>query len=351
MMYTIYYDDIAVASTGHPTFAMASAVIEQSKNSADKFVFTLPATNPERDTPQIRMGIVTVRRDNELIFKGDVISTRLKFDGSREITCQGCLAWLNDVCSTKIDTAASVAYSFGARMTRYNSLCKQTRRIEQGVCTNVPTATAKIFDSTFISIFEYFRRLIDAKGGLMLPRYEGDTVYLDYLDTKNKTSGQEIYFGKNLLDLDNYISAEATVTALYPTGKDGITIETVNPTGYVFIRNDALYSRYGMIAQNATYDSETPAELLADAQATLNALAVLNQTIKLSAVDLSMIDSSVDSIEIGDNVHAVSEPHGLDTTLECSGKTIDLVNPANSTITLGKTLKSLSKIIAMGGIR
>ena len=160
-----------------------------------------------------------------------------------------------------------------------------------------------------------------------------------------------MHFGFNLLDLDNYISAENTVTALYPTGQNGITIESVNPTGYVFIRNDALYSRYGMIAQNATYDSETPAELLADATATLNALAVLNQTIKLTAVDLSMIDSSVDSIEIGDTVHAVSEPHGLDTELECSGKTIDLVNPANSTITLGKTLKSLSKIIAMGGIR
>ena len=106
-----------------------------------------------------------------------------------------------------------------------------------------------------------------------------------------------------------------------------------------------------MIAQAAQYDAETAAELMSEATATLNALAVLNQTITLTAIDLSMLDSTVDSIEIGDNVHAVSAPHGLDTTLECSGKTIDLVNPANSTITLGKTLKSLSKIIAMGGIK
>lgn len=346
-MYLITYGTLDIASTISRKYAIASGVISQQKNTADSFVFVLPATHPYRDVPQIRQDIVKVTRDGKTVFMGDVISTRLKFDGSREITCQGCLAWLNDVCSTKIDTAASVAYSFSARMTRYNSLCKQTRRIEQGVCTNKPTSTAKIFDGTFISIFEYFKRLIDAKGGMMLPRYEGDIVYLDYLDTKNKVSDQEIYFGKNLLDLENYISAENTITALYPTGKDGITIESVNPTGYVFIRNDALYSRYGMIAQNATYDSETPAELFADATATLNALAVLNQTIKLTASEYPLVDS----IAIGDNVHSVSAPHGLDTMLECGGRRIDLVNRENSTITLGKTLKSLSKIVAMGGIK
>ena len=351
-MYVVYYDNIAIASTEHPKFAMATAVITQAKNSADKFAFTLPATNPERDTPQIRMGIVTVRRDNELIFKGDVISTRLRFDGSREITCQGCLAWLNDVCNTRITVANTVSASFAARMTRYNSMCATKRQIQAGNCTNKPTATVKIFNpEAYNTIFDYFKLLLESKGGLMLPRYSGDDVFLDYLDTKGKTSSQEIYFGKNLLDLENYISAENTATVLFPTGQGGLVVTSVNPTGQPYIVNNPLYSRYGMIAQAAQYDAETAAELMSEATATLNALAVLNQTITLTAIDLSMLDSTVDSIEIGDNVHAVSAPHGLDTTLECSGKTIDLVNPANSTITLGKTLKSLSKIIAMGGIK
>lgn len=351
-MFYIYYNDTVIASTSHPTYSILSGVITQAKNTADSFIFSMPATNPNRDVPQIRMGIVTVRNDSEIIFKGDVIGTRLNFDGSREIKCQGALAWLNDVCIPKISVQSSVSYTFGARLDRYNSLCAQKRRIIAGNCTNKPTSTVKIFTpDEFITVFEYFKRLIDSKGGVMLPRYVGDDIYLDYIDASNRTSKQEIRFGENLLDLENYISAESTITALYPTGKDGITIQSVEPSGYIFIKNDALYNKYGMIAQGAKYDSETPSELLSDATASLNALAVLNQTISLSALDLSMLDSTIDSINICDNVRAVSTPHGLDTTIECCGKTIDLLNPANSKITLGKTLKSLSKIIAIGGIK
>ena len=351
-MYTIFYDDITIASTSHPTFAVTSGTITQAKNSADSFTFVLPATNPERDTPQIRRGIITVVRDGETIFKGDVISTRIRFDGSREIECQGCLAWLNDVVNVRITASSTVATSFRNRISRYNSMCAPKRTLLEGKCTNKPTATVSILTpSEFISVFEYFKRLIDSKGGMLLPRYAGNDVYIDYVDTKGKTSNQEIYFGRNLLDLENYISAENTATALFPVGDNNITIASVNPTGESYIVNAPMYARYGMIAQSASYNVATPAELLAEATATLNALAVLNQTITLSAIDLSMIDATAEGIEIGDTVHAVSIAHGLDTDLECTEKSIDIVNPANSEITLGKTLKSLTKIIALGGIQ
>ena len=83
------------------------------------------------------------------------------------------------------------------------------RQIQAGNCTNKPTATVKILNpEAYNTIFDYFKLLLESKGGLMLPRYSGDDVFLDYLDTKGKTSSQEIYFGKNLLDLENYISAD-----------------------------------------------------------------------------------------------------------------------------------------------
>ena len=351
-MYTIFYGETAVASSNNPNFAIVSGTIEQNKNCADKLTFTLAANNPERDTPQIRALIVIVKRNDTTVFKGDVISTKLKYDGSREITCQGCLAWLNDVCNAKIAVASTVSGTFHNRIARYNSLCKSSRVLNEGKCTNQPSSTVRIKSTdVFMTVFDYFKELISRKGGIMLPRYVSDDVYIDYFEKGSHTSSQEIFFGGNLLDLENYVSAENMITTIFPTGKDGITIASVNPSGLDYISNPRLMSMYGMIATGIQFDSETEAELLADAKSTLNALAVLNQTITLNAIDLSELDATVDTIEIGDSVRAVSIPHGLDTNLECSAKTIDLVNPANSTITLGKTLKSLSKIIAMGGIK
>lgn len=350
-MYVIYYNGKAIASTGHPKFPIISGTLEQAKNTADVFTFTLPNTNPERDTPQIRSGIITLKKDGVLLFKGDVLSTSIKFDNSREIVCQGCLAWLNDISTNTISMADTVLNRFNATVDRYNELCKSTRQIVKGQCLNKPAATLKIYTTEeYMTLFEYFRQTIEKKGGMMLIRYSGEDAVLDYLVSKGKTSKQTIYFGQNLLDLENYVSAETTASVIYPKGKDGITISSVND-GKVYLRNEPLYAKYGNISVPMKFDSETPQELKDDAQASLNALAVLNQTITLTALDLNLIDATIDSIDIGDMVRAVSAPHGLDTTLECTEKVTDILDPANCKVTLGKTLKSLSKIIAIGGIR
>ena len=48
----------------------------------------------------------------------------------------------------------------------------------------------------------------------MLPRYSGDTVVLDYVETSSRKSNQKIAFGTNLLNLDDFLSAAGTATAI-----------------------------------------------------------------------------------------------------------------------------------------
>ena len=349
-MYTVYYDGEAISAGGNPHFAMTSAVLTQAINTADSFSFTLPATHPYRDIPQARQGIVRVDINGQTVFVGDVVEIKTAFDNSRTFECQGCLAWLNDVCNTKTDTPTTVADSFKRRMKIYNDNCAASRKMIAGRCTNKPTQTARVFATDeFITIFEYFSQLIAAKGGILMPRYEGGNIFLDYLDTTNRVSDQQIIFGSNLLNLDDFISMDSTATVIYPTGNNGLTVESVNPTGKAYIINNAMYNRYGMIATAAKFDTDDAAELYSQAKLTLSSLAVLNRSIKLSAFDLSLANSTVDGIEVGDSVQVISAPHELDTSMVCTAKTTDLMNPANCAITLGKSFASISGIVSNRG--
>lgn len=346
-MYTVYYDGEAISAGGNPHFAMTSAVLTQAINTADSFSFTLPATHPYRDIPQARQGIVRVDINGTTVFVGDVVEIKTAFDNSRTFECQGCLAWLNDVCNTKTDTPTTVADSFKRRMKIYNDNCAASRKMLAGRCTNKPAQIARVFATDeFITIFEYFSQLIAAKGGILMPRYEGGNIFLDYLDSTSRVSNQQIIFGSNLLNLDDFISMDSTATAIYPTGNDGLTVESVNPTGKAYIINNAMYNRYGMIATAAKFDTDDAAELYSQAKLTLSSLAVLNRSIKLSAFDLSLANSTVDSIEVGDSVQVISAPHELDTSMVCTAKTTDLINPANCAITLGKSSASISGIVS-----
>ena len=349
-MYTVYYDGEAISAGGNPHFAMTSAVLTQAINTADSFSFTLPATHPYRDIPQARQGIVRVDINGTTVFVGDVVEVKTSFDNSRTFECQGCLAWLNDVCNTKTDTPTTVADSFKRRMKIYNDNCAASRKMIAGRCTNKPTQTARVFATDeFITIFEYFSQLIAKKGGILMPRYEGGNIFLDYLDSTSRVSDQQIIFGSNLLNLDDFISMDSTATAIYPTGNNGLTVESVNPTGKPYIINNAMYNRYGMIATAAKFDTDDAAELYSQAKLTLSSLAVLNRSIKLSAFDLSLANSTVDGIEVGDSVQVISAPHELDTSMVCTAKTTDLINPANCAITLGKSFASISGIVSSKG--
>lgn len=79
-------------------------------------------------------------------------------------------------------------------------------------------------------------------------------------------------------------------------------------------------------------------------------LPVINQTLTLTAYDLSAAGVTKDKIDVGMLVNVTSLLHGLNTTMECVSKVTDLINPQNSKITLGKPMESLTSIVASGGI-
>ena len=97
-------------------------------------------------------------------------------------------------------------------------------------------------------------------------------------------------------------------------------------------------------------DINNPNTLLKKAQEYLNKCINLTTTIELTAVDLHKIDVEIDAIGLGDLIPCVSTHHNLlstpgdkSTYYLVNKYEIDLENPSNTKITLGKTLSTLSE--------
>ena len=174
---------------------------------------------------------------------------------------------------------------------------------------------------------------------------------VDYVKQYGNVSNQVIRFGENLLDLKKYSKAEDIKTAIIPVGKDNVTITTANGhngTDYVYSQ-DAV-DLYGWIYDKVDFSEVyDPDKLLEEANKYLQKCINLAITIELTAVDLHMIDVDINAIRLGDLVPCISTQHGImstfgnpDTYYLVSKYELDLENPANNKITLGRTISTLT---------
>ena len=121
-----------------------------------------------------------------------------------------------------------------------------------------------------------------------------------------------------------------------------VTIESVNG-GKDYIYDAEAVAAYGWIYKSVIWDDVTvPANLLNRAIAYLNEYINLNISIELSAIDLSAMDKNIDAFKIGDYVHVISLPHGINSNYLLTKQSIDLLHPENNKITLGYTFSTFT---------
>jgi hypothetical protein len=117
--------------------------------------------------------------------------------------------------------------------------------------------------------------------------------------------------------------------------KSRLTIADVN-NGVDYVYNADAVNLYGWIFKTETWDDVTVASnLKTKAEAFLVEKIKQSITIELSAIDLSLMDHSIDSFVLGDYIKIVSQPHGLNDEYLLEKQTIDLLKPNNDKITLG----------------
>lgn len=194
-------------------------------------------------------------------------------------------------------------------------------------------------------------KLVDRIGGHLRVRHSGTVRYLDYIEDYDNTNTQVIEFGENLLDYTENLDAADIATRVIPLGArleeqevEGLeaytTIKDANG-GVVYVESPAAVGTFGVVTRTVHFEDVTvPANLLSKGKKYLADMQFANTSLVCKAVDLNMVDGSVERIKLGDSIRVLSPPHGMDRYFPVTALTIYLQEPENNTVTLGTSVKA-----------
>lgn len=346
-MYKIKYNDAVIFTPQFKEFAAIAGKLQEGLNAVSVFNFTLPPKHLYFDSIEGRNGLVKLYDDDNVLFIGDIVNRKENFDCTTEIECQDALGWLNDVVFVKPTFSGAIENYWAYLLGRYNQEASEWRKINIGTVT-VQGNISINHEAEFLTIFDLVSELTKLSGGYVSVRYEGEEIFLDYLVQSNTESDQSILFGTNLINLEDFVSEEQIFSRIYPRGKDGLDISSVNG-GLTYLTNGITESMFGIVAVTVDFDTESATELKALGQAYLEANGLASRTLTLTAFDLSLVDKSYTEIKVGNIIPVISPLHGINTKMQVNAKTTDIVNPENSIFTLGLILNTISGIMASGG--
>lgn len=335
-------------------YIISSPSVTKGTNKAGSFTFKIPPTNPLYGDLKKLKSIISIYKDGDIFWRGRILDERKDFNKIKEVTCEGELAFLNDVIIAPYDYSESgmtINEFFQYIMELYANNCSDYRKIEPGYVYNVDSDT-RIYptsDSYENVLSTLSTQIVDTVGGVFVLRYQNGVSYLDYYGHINNVISQKIEFGKNLINLEEYVDAADVYTYLIPLGKqddDGnyLDITSVND-GVNYIYSETGVNLYGKITKTVQYSEvEDATTLKQEAQATLADAIKEATTITISAVDLRMLGVDTDVIGVNCLVNVVSPPHEINSIFECTEITFDLSDLTNNQYTFGSDTTSLTQM-------
>ena len=374
-MYKVLYEGYTLHSPSAGAWEFSTTIrdpdVHLAVGEAGRMAFTIDNDHISASQLAKLRGVVDLQDDGISLFKGRIIKDTRNFDKSRRIEVEGLLAclndsvippfrfpedWENDAAYKKAAASGNVvAFFLGWLLEQHNNQVGPAQRIELGTVTvgdpnNYIARSASEYATTMATVRG---KLEDLLGGYLLADYSGTTTKLHYYAQLPMTNVQRVKFGDNLLDLEDDLDAKETFTAILPVGKEGLTILNL-PDGEI----SPGYIKEGQIIYSTAAEEElggvrvTRVEKWNDVTEATNlqskALARLSgggpkltQTITVKAADVSFLpDSGTTPFRVGQNVQIESAPHSFGEVYPLMELEPDLLNPANTTIVLGATVKT-----------
>lgn len=348
-MYTIYSDGNLVYAP-HLSDAGCGVFTPQltvELNKAGSLAFVMPPDNVMYDSINKLSSIITVKQDDNELFRGRVLNDEKDFYNQKKNYCEGELAFLIDSIQRPYTYTGTVANLFKKFISNHNSRVEDTKKFTVGTIsvTNSDkeiTVKGEDYCTTMDAITD---KLLEVYGGYLVTRGSGNTRYIDWVETSGDNSSQSIEFGYNLLDVTEYISGEDLFTVLVPIGKRQ-TNDNGDFTGYVnissvnngkdYIENATAVSLFGRIETSESWSEvEDPSELKTLGEAYLSKCIELAVTLTVKAIDLNLLDVNYERIRLGDWVRVVSPPHNLDKWFQCTKIVYDLIDPEKTEYVFG----------------
>lgn len=355
-MYRVYADGLLLYSDTIENLKIFSPKVTLEVNKTGSFKFTIYPDHPYYSFIYKLKTIITVYQDDFLLFKGRVLNDDMGFYNEKKVECEGELAFLLDSIQRPYSYSGSIEGFLSQLITAHNLQVEESHQFTLGkVTVTDPNNTITRSSIDYIDTWKVINdKLIKLLGGYISIRHENGVNYIDYLNDFTLLSSQTVEFSKNLLDLKRIRKGEEIATALIPLGArltdesgdvtdERLTIKSVNDNMDYIYNADAV-AQYGWIFATHTWEDVTIASnLLRKAKTYLATLVAAPESIELSAADLATIDSTVTSFHIGTYVRVTSNPHSINQNFLVSKLSIDLLNPASNSLTLGGVVESFTE--------
>lgn len=381
----LFYD----SELGDPTWAVANPILKLELNKAGTLNFTILPTHPMYGSFQRMITYVRVTLDDEEIFRGRVLEIQDSMYKERAIQCEGDIAYLVDslqppqqtkdantttkttktnatpkatygdhvraksinVQTMTIGATVNVSSALSAQFSKYinqhNSMVENEKKFTVGNITVTSKSSNYSFSSSGYrdTMNAIDSDLLNQHGGYLMTRKNPNgPTYIDWLENPGPVAQQHIVLGVNLIDLQQQMTADELFTIFVPIGDDDLTIASVND-GKIGIESATGIARYGKIYKTENYSGiKDASELKKLGEAYMDANYKPDKvTLSLKAVDMHMLDGTVEAIHVGYKVNVVSEPHGIDMSLYCISIEYDIQNPENNSYEIGDPSETLSQ--------
>lgn len=340
-MYSVYLDGEIMLQSGSDKIPIIDGNMRHKLSSTAEWDISVLPTNPRYGDIMLRKSIVEVKQDGVSVWRGCVIEQSKNFLNTKTLTLANELSFLQDTRHDPFTFDGTPQRLLLGILNGHNERCDENKKLALGTVSGLKLNQYNVKYETFETHFDILKDARDVVGGYLIPRRVDGTTYIDWLGSL-PCSGQRVEFGKNLIDLEDVLDTSDAITCLYPVGKDGLTISSVNG-GQTWIQNSARVMMYGKIFGVENFsDIEDASELLTAGKEALNSAPVEGRSIKLSAVDLHTLGLDENAIEVGMSVHVYSLPHGLDAVMPVTEKEQSLVSASDCTITLGSDNAKIS---------
>jgi len=344
-------------------------------NGADSFDFVLYPQHPVYPDVVCKVSRVKIWQDSKLIFYGTVTGYSETMDGVRTYSCEGALAWLNELCVPSYHLSnATPEQALSWYIGSYNRAVRDpSKKFKLGTVT---VKKAKRKDGTEGTIArssgvhpsyweEISQKLLDSFGGILRIRYSGAddcAGIIDWLAIPDATCDQDIRYAKNLMNCDWTYDATPIVTAVVPLGKKkddsseddefrvdilksndtSMTALLAQLVGDDYVKSgDMVYSKsrvekYGLIQQTVTFDDESAPDTIAYLGAVwLKQNGMASSTVSAEAIDIANIDESVSHFVCGDYVRTQLPGYEEEQLFPVTSIEIPLAAPEDARLTVG----------------
>lgn len=361
-MYEVYLDGKLLYYPGDEVNALSSAVLNTKLNDSGTLEITIPTTNPLHDKYKQRISELTVKKNGKEIWNGEIRSSKSDFKKQNVVKAVGELSYLTASSQPqKKYSNVNALQIFTSIINEHNAQVEPRKQFEVGIVA----VGSYNYDwiTNYEDTLEFMRiELCEKLNGYLRIRKVDGKRYLDLVSIKDygKSCTQPIEFGENLLDYANGITADSIATVLRPLGAtlengkiDGVnsyvTIESVN-NGKDYLENkEAIESGIGYVWRTVHFNDLTdPVAVKTAGENWLQDNQFSKMTIDVTAVDLSDLNSNIESFDLGDSVRTIAKPFGMDRWSYITQRKVDLLNPVTKhNISIGESVrKSYTQQIA-----